>query len=162
MVSGTDLRWSTLVNPATVATNATASARVDLNDLGTPGVLILRAKAPVATATNASNKWTVLAFGAADTTTFSTANTVSGLVGTTNTTAAAGQFVLPGNNNTSLAQDIVITVRNPGRYGRYWFVQYQGTTSFNTVTIDAIGADATEAPGSATEVVNTGGTAVSI
>jgi hypothetical protein len=162
MIPGTDLRWNTLVNPATVATNSTASARVDLNDLGTPGVLILHAKAPVATATNASNKWTLLKFSAGDTTTFASSVTVSGLVGTTNTTAASGEFVLPGHNNTSLAQDIVITVRNPGRYGRYWFVQYQGTTSFNTVTIDAIGADSTEAPGSATEIVNVGGTSVSI
>jgi hypothetical protein len=156
MVSGTDLRWNQLVAPGTAATNATASARVDLNDLGTPGTLILRVKTQAATNSNQSNKWTVLAFGASDSTTFSTSNTVSGLVGTTNTTAAAGQFVLPANQSSTAGQDIVISVRNPGRYGRYWFVQTQPAAGFNAFTVDAIGADSTEAPGSASEIVANG------
>lgn len=161
MVSGTDLRWGGLVNPGTAATNATASASIDLVNLGEPGTLILRVKTQAATASNGSNKWTVLAFGASDTNTFSTSNTVSGLVGTTNTTAAAGQFVLPTNQSSTQGQDIVLTVRNPGRYGRFWFVQYQPAANFNAFTIDAIGAQSTELPGSASEVV-ANGTYVSI
>ena len=161
MIIGTDLRWATLVNPGTVATNATASASIDLNSLGNPGQLILRVKTQAATNSNQSNKWTVLAFGASDTNTFSTNNNISGLVGTTNTTAAAGQFVLPGNNSSTIGQDIVVTVDKPGRYGRFFFVQYQGTTGFNNAVIDVIGANSVEAPGSASEVV-ANGTAVSI
>jgi hypothetical protein len=161
MISGADFKWGTLVGPVTVATNATASASVDLNTLGNPGVLLIKAKMPVASATNASAKWTVLAFGASDTNTFSTNNTVSGLVGTTNTTAAAGQFVLAANNNTAAGQDTVITVRNPGRYGRYWFVQYQGAASNNTIDISVAGVDAVEAPSTAAEA-SLNGTAVAI
>ena len=156
MITGTDLRWASLTNPGTAATNATASASIDLNNLGNPGQLILRVKTQAATNSNQSNKWTVLAFGAADTNTFSTSNTISGLVGTTNTTAAAGQFVLPANQSSTAGQDIVISVRNPGRYGRYWFVQTQPAAGFNAFTVDAIGADSTEAPGSASEIVANG------
>ena len=161
MIIGTDLRWATLVNPGTVATNATASASIDLNSLGNPGQLILRVKTQAATNSNQSNKWTVLAFGASDTNTFSTNNNISGLVGTTNTTAAAGQFVLPGNNSSTIGQDIVVTVDKPGRYGRYFFVQYQGTTGFNNAAIDVIGVNSVEAPSSSAEVV-VNGTTVSI
>jgi hypothetical protein len=161
MVIGTDLRWASLTNPGTAATNATASASIDLNTLGNPGQLILRVKTQAGTASNQSNKWTVLAFGASDTNTFSTSNTISGLVGTTNTTAAAGQFILPANQSSTQGQDIVITVDKPGRYGRYFFVQYQPAANFNNFAIDAIGANSVEAPSSASEVV-ANGTAVSI
>ena len=161
MVIGTDLRWASLTNPGTAATNATASASIDLNTLGNPGQLILRVKTQAGTASNQSNKWTVLAFGASDTNTFSTSNTISGLVGTTNTTAAAGQFILPANQSSTQGQDIVITVDKPGRYGRYFFVQYQPAANFNNFAIDVIGANSVEAPGSASEVV-ANGTAVSI
>jgi hypothetical protein len=161
MVIGTDLRWASLTNPGTAATNATASASIDLNNLGNPGQLILRVKTQAGTASNQSNKWTVLAFGASDTNTFSTSNTISGLVGTTNTTAAAGQFVLPANQSSTQGQDIVITVDKPGRYGRYFFVQYQPAANFNNFAIDAIGVNSVEAPSSASEVV-ANGTAFSI
>jgi hypothetical protein len=162
MIQGTDMRWLTVVAPQTVATNATASARIDLVDLGTPGDLAIVATMPAASATNASAKWTVLAIAAADTTTFSTSNTISGLVGTTNTTAAAGQFVLPGNNNTALGQKIILTVRNPGRFGRYFFIQYQGAASNNTVQIDAIGGHPRELPSPSSEAVASNGAVVSI
>jgi hypothetical protein len=161
MVTGTDLRWGQLVAPGTAATNATASASIDLTTLGEPGTLILRVKTQAGTASNQSNVWTVLRFGASDTNTFSTSNTISGLVGTTNSTAAAGEFVLPRNQSSTAGQDIVITVRNPGRFGRFWFVQSQPAANFNAFTIDAIGAQATELPSSAAEVV-ANGTALSI
>jgi hypothetical protein len=161
MISGADFKWGTFIGPVSVATNATASASIDLNTLGNPGVLLIKARLPAASATNASAKWTVLAFGASDTNTFSTNNTVAGLVGTTNTTAAAGQFVLAANNNTAAGQDTVITVKNPGRYGRYWFVQYQAPASNFTVNIDAVGVDSVEAPSTAAEA-SLNGTVVAI
>jgi hypothetical protein len=59
---------------------------------------------PPATATNSSAKWTVLKVQESDTTAVSDAVNVSGLIGTTNTTAVDHgrfvEFVIPANNGT--------------------------------------------------------------
>jgi len=86
---------------ATVATNATNSSMVDR--LGFDYALI-NIVMPPATATNSSAKWTVLKLQESDTTAVSDATNISGLIGTTNSTAATGtaaEFVIPANNTTT-------------------------------------------------------------
>lgn len=87
---------------ATVATDATNSSMVDR--LGFDYAMVNVLMRP-ATATNSSAKWTVLKLKESDTTAVSDAVDVSGLIGTTNataaTTAGAVEFVIPANNSTA-------------------------------------------------------------
>lgn len=86
---------------ATVSTSATNSSMVDR--LGFDYAMINIAMPP-ATATNSSAKWAVLKLQESDTTNVSDATNISGLIGTTNSTAAVGtasEFVIPANNSTA-------------------------------------------------------------
>ena len=130
----------------TVATNATSSAVVDR--LGFDYVKIDVIKRP-ATATDSSAKWTVLKVLHGDTTDVSSATAVSGLIGTTNTTAAttvsAAEFVIPVHNSTVLGQT---TAQNGGGQqialcadlrgkGRYLFLVLQANASHQTARAQA-------------------------
>ncbi len=144
----------------TVATDATSSAVVDR--LGFDYAKINVVMRP-ATATNSSAKWTVLKVLHGNTTTFSEAANVSGLIGTTNTTAAttvsAAEFVIPANNSTTLGQT---TAQNGGGQqisinkdlrglGRYLFVQLQANASHATAFCNAQLFKGEDMPVTATE-----------
>lgn len=86
---------------ATVSTSATNSSMVDRLGFDYAMINVLM---PPATATNSSAKWTVLKLQESDTTAVSDATNISGLIGTTNATAATGtaaEFVIPANNTTT-------------------------------------------------------------
>jgi hypothetical protein len=130
----------------TIATDATTSAVVDR--LGFDYAKIKVVMRP-ATATNSSAKWTVLKILESDTTTFADAAAVSGLIGTTNATAAttvtAAEFVIPANNSTVAAggtaqngggQQIDLTLDLRGRK-RYLFAQIQANASHQTAYVGA-------------------------
>lgn len=149
MILAQTFKNAVFVGPSTVlATNATASARIDAQ--GAHGALITIAHGPAA-ATNSDAKWAVLSIGVSDTTTFSTSNRVSGLVGTTNSTASTSQFVLPAHNNTSNPSVIKLHLNNPT--GRYIFLEYQPPASTVSSNIAAWAElyRLDQAPSSATE-----------
>lgn len=146
------LRTKTVVlhGPATAATNATASARVDC--LGFRWATI-EATLPKATATNSSAKWGVLKVTDADTTTYVATNTYVALTGTTNTvTDATNGFVIGAQNDTSVGQVSKLHVDLRGSKKRYLFVVYQAADSHSTVLIKADLSRAETMPDSTTEM----------
>ncbi len=86
-----------LWGPGTTATNATASNYFDTKGWGYATVEVM---VPPATATNSSAKMVALALTEGDTT--SSFAAFGTFTGTTNSTAAATEFVLPVHNNTSI------------------------------------------------------------
>jgi len=129
MILGQMSKVITVLAQATVATNATAS--VGPFDVGGYGCVVAKAIHPPAAATNSSAKWAALQLLVGDTTTFSEATAVNGLVGTTNTTASTSQFVLGVHNNTSYASNTRLSL--DGNRHRYVFLSYQtpGATNYN-------------------------------
>lgn len=148
MISLQDYRSEVFWSPQTLATNATASARIDLGTTG-GNYVVIELEAPPATAAG-TVKWAALAIAASDGTTFSTSNIVSNLSGTTNSTASSSQFVLSGCNDT--VKNITRIGFDPGTRGRYVFVQIQPPAgTFNTVSVRALVGRLNQSPSSATE-----------
>ena len=119
-------------NPATTqASNATTSTRIDTIGYD---YLVLTGVAPPAAATNSSAKWRVFDVYQADITTFATTDAV--IVGTTNTTAAATEFVMGVHNDTTEANIVKVGVDLRGRE-RYLFVEWgaPGATDYTTNVI---------------------------
>jgi len=115
----------------TVATDATASASIAVAGYH---YATIKAVLPVASATNASAKWTILKVQGGDAATGAWTDIIAG---TTNATAGTTQFVLVAHNNTSVKAEAKIHVNlinNP--YG-YLNVIYQAPASNSTVFIGA-------------------------
>lgn len=102
-----------LFGPGTTATNATASNYFDTKGFGYATVDIA---VPAATATNSSAKLIACALTEGDTTSSFAAFGV--FTGTTNSTAAATEFVLPVHNDTSVGavHRFYIDLRGRKRY----------------------------------------------
>lgn len=92
---------------------------------------------PAASATNASNRPSVIKVFAGNTTTFSEASEVKGLIGTTNASAGPGEFVILANNNTEVGVTYKLHVPNLGVLGRYLFLQMTGPTGSITTYAEA-------------------------
>lgn len=133
--------------PASAATNATASAGpFDVQGFDSINIKCIH---PAATATNASAKWSAIEVLGGDTTTFASATAVSGLVGTTNSTASTSQFVLGVWNDTSFASVTKLNVS--GNKHRYYFVKWQAPTSYNTVSFVVDAFNGAQTPNTAAE-----------
>lgn len=134
-----------LLSQQTIATDATTSAMIDRLGFDYAEIEV---KMRPATATNSSAKWTVLKLMEADTTSVSNAANISGLIGTTNSTAAGGtaaEFVIPAANSTVVAggtaqngggQTILLRLGLTGRK-RYLFPIIQANASHQTATVIA-------------------------
>lgn len=137
----------TIAISATSATNATASAGpFDMSGCNQVNIKVCHA---AASATNASAKWATLQILNSDSTAFTSATAVSGLVGTTNATASTSQFVLGAHNNTSnmsVTKLNVLDNKHP-----YYFVVFSAATGYNTATIVVDGYAAAQAPNTASE-----------
>lgn len=131
---------------ATVATNATASQRVDR--LGFD-YAVFNITMPAATATNSSAKWGALTITQGDSTAISSGTAVTALTGTTNTSTTSG-FVIQPNNNTSNPQTHSLHVDCRGK-GRYLFITYQGAASHQTAFASVDLYRGAQAPDSDTE-----------
>jgi hypothetical protein len=102
-----------LFGPGTTATNAVASNYFDRKNYNYATVEVA---VPPATATNSSAKLIALALTEGDTT--SSFAAFGAFTGTTNSTAAATEFVLPVHNNTSVGaiHKFYINLRDRKRY----------------------------------------------
>lgn len=100
--------------PAVIATNATSATTVDTlgADYARVDVLV-----NVASATNASAKWTALKLSHGKTTHPSNHTNMVGAVGTTEATATSSQFVLGVHNDTALGgvTSFFVDLRNKER-----------------------------------------------
>jgi len=125
--------FSTIVlsGPATAATNADTTVRLDTLGGGHARFLIIT---PPATGTNSSAKLATLAIIEGDTTTSASAAAFNNLTGTTNSTASSSQFVIPVNNNTSNGHVVQIDIPLSGRK-RYLFASVRPAASHATLTI---------------------------
>jgi len=134
---------------ATVATNATAS--VGPFDIRGFGVVIASAIANPAVATNSSAKWAALDIRLGDTTSYTNATAVNGLVGTTNATASTSQFVLGVHNDTSFAGITRASIAD-NRHA-YLFITYQtaGATNYNSPAFFVNAWHGPQTPDTATE-----------
>ena len=123
----------------TAATNATVSARIDRSDFDYAQINVVAAPC---SASNLSAKWAVLKVLESDTTTFPSTSTatISGFIGTTNTTAAttagAVEFVIPLHQSSTADQVCRFNVDLRGRK-KYVFLQLQPGASANTFRADA-------------------------
>lgn len=149
MILGQMSKVFAVVAQATVATNATAS--VGPFDISSFGAVIVEAIHNPAAATNSSAKWAALSVLVGDTTTYSEATAVNGLVGTTNTTASTSQFVLGVHNDTSLSG--VTRMSLNGNRNKYLFINRQvpGATNYNVPAFVVQGFHGPQAPSSASE-----------
>ncbi len=134
---------------ATIATNATAS--YGPFDISGYGHVVISAIHPPAVATNSSAKWAALAVYVGDTTDYTSATAVNGLVGTTNSTASTSQFVLGVHNNTTYASITKLSISNNKH--KYAFVQAQpaGATNYRRVDLVCEAFHTAQAPSSASE-----------
>lgn len=98
MIEAQNSKVVVVLGPVTAATNADSTNYFDA--LGFD-YAVVDVAVPPATATNSSAKLQVLAFTEGDTTSSFAAWTGT-FTGTTNSTAAATEFVLPVHNNTSI------------------------------------------------------------
>lgn len=122
--------------PATEATNATNSAYIDTFTLDNASHLEIEVAHNPATGTNSSAKWTSLRLLDGAVTNISSGTAITGATGTTNSTTAAGEFILPVHNDTSVA-GIVKFVVPLASYERYIHVEAQCAASHHTVTYTA-------------------------
>lgn len=129
MIAAQNVKDAVMFSTATIATNAT-TASTEVDTLGF-SYLTVRAFLPKASATDSSAKWTVLKLQEGDTT--SSYSDVTGFTGTTNTTAAAGEFVLPVHNNTSVSQCVRMHIKLGGSRKRYLRLVAQAPASHGTV-----------------------------
>lgn len=149
MILGQMSKGIAVLAQATVATNATAIAGPF--DMQGFGHVVINAIHPPAAATNSSAKWQVLEVYVGNSTTFSEATAVNGLVGTTNSTASTSQFVLGVHNDTSYASITRLSIG--GMRHRYVFVKHQvpGATNYNVPCFIVNGFHKDHAPSSASE-----------
>lgn len=113
MIHAQNSKEVVLLSPATNATNADATNYFDRKGFNYAEVEVA---VPPATATNSSAKLQVLALSEGDTT--SSFSAISGFTGTTNSTAATGEFVIPVWNNTSVGtiHKLMVDCRARKRY----------------------------------------------
>ena len=149
MVLGT-LSKSIVVTPsATVATNATASAGpFDIAGFDSVQIKCIHA---AATNSSASAKWAVLDVLVGDSTAFTSATAVNGLVGTTNSTASTSQFVLGVHNNTSYGSITRLNVHKNKH--AYAYIRYQppATTNYRLPVFVVDAFNSAQSPNSASE-----------
>jgi hypothetical protein len=134
-----------LLGPATVATNATGSNYFDRRGFNYARVDVTL---PPATATNSSAKFIALALSEGDTT--SSFSAFGNFTGTTNSTAASTEFVLPVQNNTSVGAVHSFFINLPPRK-RYIKVALTPPASHTTVYAQVILSRAEIAPDTDTE-----------
>lgn len=127
----------------TVSTSATASASFDASGWSYVSIEVGVIKPTAATA---AVTLTALAIEEADGTSYAA---VSGLTGTTNTTAASGEFVIPPTVTTD-TNVIRLGINNVGRKKNFR-VKYQGVTGGATLSVTARLHNGEEAPVSASE-----------
>lgn len=137
----------TVTMVASCATDATASVGpFDVTGCGQVRLAVHHAKA---TNSSASAKWATLDILCGDTTAFTSATAVNGLVGTTNSTASTSQFVLGVWNNTNNSSVTKLSVANNKH--PYYFVRFSHGTGYNTATVVVDGFNAGQAPNTASE-----------
>lgn len=149
MVLGT-LSKSIVVQPnATQATDATASA----GPFDIAGFDSVQFKCIHIAATNASAsaKWAVLDVLVGDSTAFTSATAVNGLVGTTNATASTSQYVLGVHNNTSFGSVTRLNLHKNKH--AYAYIRYQppATTNYRLPVFVVDAFNAAQSPNSASE-----------
>lgn len=127
----------------TVSTSATASASFDASGWSH---VMLEVGVIKPTAATAAVTLTALAIEEADGTSYAA---ISGLTGTTNTTAASGEFVIPPTVTTD-TNVIRLGINNVGRKKNFR-VKYQGVTGGATLAVTARLSNGEEAPVSASE-----------
>ena len=147
MIAQQSFRTTVLTGPATAATNADTTVRLDTLGGGHAQFLIIT---PPATATNSSAKLATLAITEGDTTASASAAAFANLTGTTNSTASSSQFVIPVNNNTSNGSVVQIDIPLPGRK-RYLFASVRPAASHSTLTVIGQLSRLAEAPDSDSE-----------
>jgi len=141
--------------PATVATNATSAATIDTLGFDFAHVIYVNV---AATATNSTTKFSTFTVSHGTTTDASNHTTISGLQGTTNSTASSTQFVLPNCIDTSLGcvTSCFVDLRAKERYLR---IVKQAPAAHSTVAgVCLLGRAIEETPDSAADMGNTGGT----
>lgn len=149
MILGNLAKSVVVAGEATVLTNATAS--YGPFDISGCGHVVIKAIHPPAVATNSSAKWQALAVYVGDTTNFTSATAVVGLVGTTEATASTSQFFLGVHNDTSYASITRLSIGS--NRAKYAFVQANppGATSYRRVAIVCDGYHSGQAPNTASE-----------
>jgi hypothetical protein len=149
MIAAQNDKVIALAGPVTIATNAATTAVVDVRGFG---YAVFDIALPPATATNSSAKFGVLTLTEGDTTSSYAAAT--GFTGTTNSTAAAGEFVLPVQNNTSVAavHRLYVDLKNRKRYLK---LSVQAPASHTTIYAQCRLSRAATAPDTDTERGNT-------
>lgn len=148
MILGQMSKGVAVLAQATVDVTVTGSTYADMTGCG---AVTIEAIHPPAAATNSSAKWQVLDVLVGDTTDFSSATIVSGLSGTTNSTASTSQFVLGVHNSTSYGSITRLSInqlRHP-----YVFVRHKtaNATNYNVPAFIFHGFAKAEAPSSASE-----------
>jgi hypothetical protein len=146
MIWPQNTRTVILVAAGTLATNATATARLDT--LGYDYATIEVVQGPSA-ATNSSAKWASLFFSEGDTTTAASSANITALVGTTNTSATSG-FVIQGNNDNTTGIVHKFQIALNGRR-RYLFLNGQPHQTNSTVFVKAELTRAQQSPDTDTE-----------
>lgn len=127
----------------TVSTSATASASFDGSSWS---YIMVEVDIIKPTAASSAVTLTALAVEEADDSTYAA---ISGLTGTTNTTAASGEFVIPPTT-TNANNTIRLGINNVGRKKNFR-VKYQGVTGGATLCIKARGYGGEESPVSVSE-----------
>lgn len=142
-----------LLNPGTISTSATSASNIiDRRSYNYANLVVAHQPA---TATNSSAQWASLKLQHSDSTAATSFVDVTGFTGTTNTTAAAGQFVLPVHNDTANTSRITFRIDlRPLR--RYLRTVQQAGASHNTVCGEAVLGVAEIAPTSAANNSNLG------
>ena len=133
MIHAQNTKFVLLDDAATgIASNATSSSTYVVDTRGYDFASVYIQKL-AATDTNVSAKWITLQVLEGSTTDLTNCTAVNGTIGTTNATATATQFVLPGDNTT--ADDEVITLHIDWKTkNRYLALQRTGAACHNTTT----------------------------
>lgn len=127
----------------TVSTSATASASWAASGFDYQEVTVQIIKPTAATA---AVTLTALAIEEADGTSYAA---ISGLTGTTNTTAASGEFVIPPTVTTDT--NVLVFGINMGGRKKNLRVKYQGVTGGATICVQARGSKAEIVPTTAAQ-----------
>jgi hypothetical protein len=114
------------------------------------GTTIRVSKNPAA-ATNSSAKWTSLQLEEGTTTDATNHTAINGFIGTTNATASATQFVLPGDNTTTYDEIILFHV-NLADKERFLMLNRQAATGYNTIATQVTLSRGKESPNTTTEM----------
>jgi hypothetical protein len=111
-----------------VATNATSATTVDTSGWEYARIDVLH---NVASATNASAKWTALKLQHGTTTDATNHTNIVGAVGTTNSTATSSQFVLGVHNDTAVGGVTSFFV-NCAKYEKILRIEKQAAASYHS------------------------------